>query len=178
MAVHMSVKWYQSKINLVTKTLPVQAHQTAAAGAAAAAAGAIHSTYTNTLARLVSKPETVTPLASLIGTDKVPYAAIEHFGGRITPRSGKRMLIYGRAIGSRGIPLRSTARGRTGFAEVGKPAGTPAPGTLVISSSGVVASAASVPHVGKKYLERARDIYPDLFAAVLRKLMAGAGTGA
>lgn len=178
MPVYSGFRWYQSKVNLVTTVLPVRAHRAAAAGAAAAAAGAIHSTYTNTLARVVSKPRVETPLSSLIGTDQLPYALKEQEGGTITSRTGSRMLIHGRAVGSRGTLLRSTARGRTGFAEVGKPRATPAPGIAVISSSGVVASAYSVPHVGKKYLDRAIDIYPDMFMAIMSQLFSGAGATA
>lgn len=174
MAVYVGVKWYQGQIRKLVTTIPQQSHRVAAAGAAKAAAGEIHSTYTGTLARAVSKPRPETPLSSLIGTDQVAYAAIEHFGGTITPKRSPRLLIHGRAVGSKGKLLRSTARGRRGGFGPYEPGQGPGTKPVISSASGVVASATSVSHKGKKYLQKAIDVYPDLVAQTFRQLMGAA----
>jgi hypothetical protein len=69
-------------------------------------------------------------------------------------------ILKSGAVSKRGYLLRSSANtGRYGFNPV----------SGAISSSGIVATAYSVPHPAKAYLDRAVRLYPDAFVAFARE---------
>lgn len=135
------VIWYRDRIHAITTTIPNRAHDRAAQQAAGIGARKINSSYSGALARDVARAKKVAPGRSVAGSNK-PYAAIENFGGTITAKSSKRLLIRGRRSGGR-----STFKGA------------------------IVASATSVRHTGKHYLEAITAAYPGLFMANLRRSM-------
>lgn len=140
------VKFYESKIRQFTDVGPAQAHALAAAQAAGIGAKRINSGYTGTLARDVATPKTVGIMHSQVGSG-LPYANIENKGGTITAKHAKRLLIRGRGGKS------GAARTTTGGA--------------------IVASATSVQHKGKHYLEAVVAAYPKLMVAALKRFMPG-----
>lgn len=141
------VTWYAAQIQRITTAAPQQAFTLAALEAAGVGAKLIRSTYTGTLARDVSRPKPVAPLVAEVGSS-LPYAAIENFGGIIRPRRYPRLYIRGRRMGTRGLT-------RSSF-------GAP-----------IVATATTVEHRGKHYLEAILEAFPPRMIAHLRRLIAG-----
>lgn len=143
------VQWFQAVEDEITTFVPEAAHAKAVAEAAGAAAAAIHSTYTGTLARHVSVPAPITPLIAEVGSGPggrapLPYGAIEHFGGEI--RGRPLLYIRDRRAGATG-PTRSTF-------------GAP-----------IVAVVPRVFHKGKEYLNRALEVYPVRMLLMLKDTM-------
>jgi hypothetical protein len=141
------VTWYASRIQAITTTIPIRAHAMAAQQAAGLAAKMINSKASGGLAGDVARAKPVGPMRAQVGSNR-PYARIEHFGGVITPkRPGGRLLIRGNRVGSGGSRTRSTTGGS------------------------IEASATSVQHRGKFYLDGARGSFPGLFITALRRMM-------
>lgn len=138
------VIWYDDRIRAITDTIPEKAHALAASEAAGIGAKKIQSSYTGTLARDVATVKEIGPMHRAAGSNQ-PQALIENFGGTIRPKSGGRLLIRGRG-GASG----------TGRTTTGGP---------------IVASAQSVQHKGKHYLEAIREAFPGRFIDHLRRLM-------
>lgn len=137
------VKFYQDRIARFTTSGPQQAHSLAAAQAAGIGAKGVGGSGTGALARDVSQPTQVGFMHAQVGSD-LPYAAIENFGGTIVARNAKRLLIRGKRGGGR-------------------------------SSHGgpITASAVSVEHVGKHYLEAVQAAFPALFITNLKRILPG-----
>jgi phage gpG-like protein len=136
------VQWYADRVAAITVGIPQRAHAIAAQQAAGLSAREIKSKATGTLARDVSQAKPAGFMRSIVGSN-LPYAAMENFGGTITPVRAKRLLIRG----TRGGNTRSTHGGD------------------------IVASASSVEHRGKDYLQVAVGAFPGLYMAALRRLM-------
>lgn len=154
------IVWDEAKIGFIAEGLPVAAHQVALLAAAMAASEAITSqlkwSSTGQLEADVRTPVEITPLSGEVGSDKV-YARIEEEGGTIYPKGGGRLLIRGQ-VGPDGGWV-GGARQVTGNT-----------GLYATRRQDIVASADSVPHTGKHYLEAAEAVYQP---AVIQAMIEG-----
>jgi len=104
------LQWYQTVLRWVAFDLPTEAHRVGAVSAARAAALSIHSTYSGSLSRDLSRPRFLGPLHSRVGSER-SYARIEARGGIIRPVRAQFLAIRGRGIGAEGQGKRSTFGG-------------------------------------------------------------------
>lgn len=139
------VTWNFAAMKAMTTTMPEAAFQKAASISAGAAARKIGGKGTGALARDVANWKQTGPMSGLIGSLTLPYARIENFGGTITPKRFKRLYIRGKRIGAAGQTTRSSFGGE------------------------ITATAKSVKHKGKHYLEVALKMYPKTYMTLLKQ---------